>query len=246
MRGRDLAVRGRRLAVAAALCLAAGSLGAEEPADPSLAILYAQATFDAAVFQVSHQSADLQAITEFPATVVTWTRHVPTEEQIRRFAYPRHAFRPGEDALTDQVWVTRVPQVQELCRRFDPAKLRLALQQLLGMPPAPPEHAPDIFVTMRVLDRDGLFRPCTDPCPGTRGPCSETFPEGVPAEHVEWMARQALSSWQVPGGYPWTRLGYTYNWNPGASLFGASEFVVKKGARVEVTAITPTAEYCAP
>jgi hypothetical protein len=48
------------------------------------------------------------------------------------------------------------------------------------------------------------------------------------------------------GGYPWTRLGYTYNWNPEASIEGTSEFVIPEGTSVEVCGVVPATEFCAP
>jgi hypothetical protein len=62
---------------------------------------------------------------------------------------------------------------------------------------------------------------------------------------VRWIADTMLSHWMIPQGYPWTRLGYTYNWRPGASRYGASEYVVRAGSRVRVLSVAPAAEYCA-
>jgi hypothetical protein len=70
--------------------------------------------------------------------------------------------------------------------------------------------------------------------------------------HVQWLANQMLSSYVIsessliPVGYPWTRLGYTYNWRPGADKYGASEYVIRKGATVKVTDIIPYQRYCNP
>ena len=46
------------------------------------------------------------------------------------------------------------------------------------------------------------------------------------------------------GGYPWTRLGYTYDWAPDASERGASEFVIPAETTVQVASFTTTDEYC--
>jgi hypothetical protein len=48
-------------------------------------------------------------------------------------------------------------------------------------------------------------------------------------------------------GYPFTRLGYTYDWAPGAEAhrhYGTSEFVVAPGTRVEVTEEATSDAYC--
>lgn len=44
--------------------------------------------------------------------------------------------------------------------------------------------------------------------------------------------------------YPWTRLGYTYDWgNPRADM-GLSEFVIKKGAEIAINSVYTTEDYC--
>ncbi len=48
----------------------------------------------------------------------------------------------------------------------------------------------------------------------------------------------------MPPGYPWTRLGYTYDWgNPGSEV-GLSEFVIQGGATVQVAQVYSTQAYC--
>jgi hypothetical protein len=48
-------------------------------------------------------------------------------------------------------------------------------------------------------------------------------------------------------GYPYTRLGYTYDWAGNAlpSHYGASEFVVAPGSVVKAVQIVATDDYCA-
>jgi hypothetical protein len=49
-------------------------------------------------------------------------------------------------------------------------------------------------------------------------------------------------------GYPYTRLGYTYDWavDARASHYGASEFVVAPGSTARAVRITATDDYCKP
>ena len=91
-----------------------------------------------------------------------------------------------------------------------------------------------------------IFRPCPDPDP-TKAECGNAFPENVDVNHKAWLAEQVLQRYQTaPQGYPWTRLGYTYDWNPASPRYGASEYVVRKGSKVTVTEKQPTAAYCRP
>lgn len=48
-----------------------------------------------------------------------------------------------------------------------------------------------------------------------------------------WFDDQRAKSYG-PKGYPWTRLGYTYDWGSTSGKYGLSEFIVLPGAEVEV------------
>ena len=71
-------------------------------------------------------------------------------------------------------------------------------------------------------------------------------PDGAAAEHVAWIENLQGSSYGEKG-YPWTRLGYTYDWAPDAkSEVGLSEFVARKGTTVVVESIASQVDYCDP
>ncbi|HEX8692885.1 MAG TPA: hypothetical protein VF746_10725 [Longimicrobium sp.] len=157
-------------------------------------------------------------------------------------------YRPDSTlTLARDVWVTVVPEVRDSCRTFR-EDVTLRLEQLLGLPPgAGYDRVAELSV--RVED---LFRPAADPAVGTTRPCPDSvsggcgtsFPPGVAPGHVRWIADATLNLWRIPQGYPWTRLGYTYNWHPGSPRYGASEYVVRTGSTVRVLSVAATAEYC--
>jgi hypothetical protein len=161
-------------------------------------------------------------------------------------------YRRGATTLPDEVWVTGAGEVQRRCRCAR-RRLGMFLRQVLGLHPnSRIRH----FVTFEV-SREDVFRPAVDPSTTTRWPCrnprarscGQVFPAATPPAHVIWMANQMAAAWEVAtplnrDGYPWTRLGYTYNWRPGADRYGASEYVVRPGATVTVTAVTPYRRYC--
>lgn len=167
----------------------------------------------------------------------------------------RDAYTKGETTLQRDIWVTQAPEVQERCRDFT-GDVALRLRQLLGLHPGDQFTS---FVTMTVKEGD-IFRPTANPDPMTTLPCScpvtancgEAFPDGVSEAHVRWLANQMLRSYVlsesplIPKGYPWTRLGYTYDWRPGSNKYGASEYIVRKNSKVTVTDITPYRLYCTP
>jgi len=52
--------------------------------------------------------------------------------------------------------------------------------------------------------------------------CGNSFPDATTAAHYQWIAnRVVLPSIPFPNGYPWTHLGYTYNWAPGGDRYVA-------------------------
>ena len=44
--------------------------------------------------------------------------------------------------------------------------------------------------------------------------------------------------------FPWTRLGYTYDWGESENHIGLSEFVVRKGADIEIDSVSTVNDYC--
>lgn len=171
----------------------------------------------------------LQFDSDGRAVVVTLTDK-KFEDKMHRFSADR--------------WVTLPSEVQGICRGFTD-NLEMRLRQLLGLPP---DDKFDKFVLMSVR-REDIFRPTYDPNPTTDCPCADSapadyckrFPDGVRPEHKDWIAEQVKSK-----KYPWTGLGYTYNWTPGADRYGVSEYVVRRGATVTVTERVEYREFCRP
>lgn len=157
------------------------------------------------------------------------------------------AWNLGPTQLRGPVWISLVPEVKDRCKTFPPDVLAMRLRQILGLQPA---QTVTHFVTMKARAAD-LFRPTPDPRTDTIYPCLDpvaktdcnVFPPDVDPMHKQWMAETFLTL-QIPNGWPWTHLGYTYNWAPGADPYGASEYLVKGGSNVVVTEATPIAEYC--
>jgi hypothetical protein len=155
---------------------------------------------------------------------------------------PDDVFRTNKD-----VWVTVVPQLQTVCRKIRPecsgSALDIRLKQLLGLPFYDRKTQ---FVEFWVSPSD-LFRPCRDPAI-TDTVCTLKSPmnvEGDRRNHRRWFNKQKKDSYRLLGllGYPWTQLGYTYDWGNPRSEIGLSEFVIEKGATVEVAKVRTTDSY---
>ena len=96
-----------------------------------------------------------------------------------------------------------------------------------------------------------IFRPCMDSA-ADQADCSVGPPAKAPPAHQQWLYRQYYSSYgeSLIGEFPWTALGYTFDWAPGkSSRFeqnGESEFVIHEDAPMAIQEVVPTAQYCAP
>ena len=64
--------------------------------------------------------------------------------------------------------------------------------------------------------------------------------------HRDWYNLQlSIDDYDNPAkGYPWTRLGYTYDWGNPASEVGLSEFVITAGATIKIENVYETTAYC--
>ena len=151
-----------------------------------------------------------------------------------------------------ETWVTVEPHLQEFCRAFvrdhktGGEKLTARLEQRLGLSPS---SSKEYFVRMR-LDQPGpevIFRPCSDPA-ADQPNCSAGSPANAPSEYQQWFRQQYYSSYgqSLISEFPWTALGYTFDWASLPHHVGESEFVIRRNAKIEILEVVPTAQYCAP
>lgn len=176
-----------------------------------------------------------------PVRMVTWTD------------WHGYDGKAGETmTLGRDVWVTLVPELRNTCRRWarrgrsggrHDKGLARRLEQLVGLPP---DDGRDRFVEMWV-DLEDLFRPCPDPEISDRQ-CELDFPVSAYSElspHYATWFNNLVETMYGEGGYPWTRLGYTYDWgrSPRGNV-GLSELIVRQGADVEISAVYEDLKYC--
>jgi len=161
------------------------------------------------------------------------------------------------DTVTQHNWVAPTAQVRPLCNgQSDPV---LFLEELLGLPPQRTADAGKRWhVYTFEVAQDALFRPC----PGGVDKSIPTEPRCVAGSELDpnldpdttrfllkqfWFShRTAISSggaWDF--GYPWTGMGWTYDWDPKSKThMGVSEFVVQKGAVTSHVRDATPAEFC--
>ncbi len=68
----------------------------------------------------------------------------------------------------------------------------------------------------------------------------------VSSDYITWFNDNIIYSYypqKDKNKYPWTRLGYTYDWGNPVNEVGLSEFIIKKDARVIVKSIQSTEDY---
>lgn len=155
--------------------------------------------------------------------------------------YPRKADSLWGTGPWDS-WVTISPELREKMRGIDSSRIDMRLKQLLGLPPG---ASYGYFVEMWVQPQD-LFRPCPDK-EITDNSCGICFPPSADTAHIRWINEQRISRFFVcdtAARYPWTQLGYTYDWSPeNPTHVGCSEYVIRKNAKVYINRIYTTNEY---
>ncbi len=166
--------------------------------------------------------------------VVTWKQNISYYKPYLDSAY----YNTGKY----QIWVTTAPELLKRMKKENPANADLRLKQLLGLPP---NATYSYFVEFWVKPED-LFRPCPDK-EITDSQCDLCFPENTNPAHVSWINSNRISRYyacEVYEKYPWTQLGYTYDWNPdNKSHIGLSEFVIDINKNIIVKAIYTTNDY---
>jgi hypothetical protein len=172
-----------------------------------------------------------------PVLMVTWTSWTGYDSLVGKSIRVDDLAKSVETSR--DTWVTAAPQLREFCRRqcLDSLDMTLRVEQLMGLPP---HNGKTRFVAFWVNPED-LFRPSPDPEISDREaeldfPASPWFVTVSP-EHVDWFNSLRETSYGTDG-YPWTRLGYTYDWGNPFCEIGLSEFVIRSGATIDVQSVT--------
>ncbi len=163
---------------------------------------------------------------------------------------------PGQKDSTGiyPLWVTVAPQVKLKCEEYfetlpDPV---MRLNQLLGLQPTSEE----VFFLEAWVKPGDLWRPCPDN-ETDDSECGLNLPDDVTPEYRQWFNNTRATQYVdcsdtmfvysgINEGYPWTQLGYTYDWNPSNETnIGLSEFVLPANKYFYVRGKYLTDEYCA-
>jgi hypothetical protein len=221
---------------------------------PNLLEQYNQSVFDAKVADLDEVFDNLLDISESnnfliwqnntspkgKLLVATWTNWTGYDNKVGQTI-----------TTTRQTWVTAAPELQIFCKEklkevTEQSDRTLRLEQLLGLPP---NNGKTRFVEFWVNPQD-LFRPSADAEISDRTAFGEftqlpkAVAEQAKPEYVKWFEDLRSKSYNATGGYPWTRMGYTYDWGNAQSEIGLSEFVINSGVAIKVKSVQTNDKYC--
>lgn len=153
------------------------------------------------------------------------------------------------------VWATLAPELKNFMFRYNGTNAAMRAKQVLGLPP---ESSNNTVVEFWV-DKDLLIRPSPDPeITDHESEIDFSYAASrylaVSQDYIDWFQHEAANKYDFNGWpYPWTRMGYTYDWaKTGGSVVGLSEVVIPaewlyltEGIRCEldVTAVIGVENY---
>lgn len=202
---------------------------------------YELAVQDAMVAEENEICSDLIAITpgnsyinwsgtedDQRVLVVTWTK------------YP-DSF-PKDSTICNtwgEIWVTVVPEMEDwFLQNYSPGKDYVhRSEELLGLPR---NKGYTHFIEMWVHPAD-LWRPSPDN-EITDNTAQIPIPADMDSSYQNWYRDNIIYSY-FPLRYPWTRLGYTYDWGNPETEIGLSEFVLKNNSQILVHNVYDNESY---
>ena len=172
--------------------------------------------------------------------------------------------------LTQDTWFTAYPDLQNSCKNYENPNKSYRMIQQLGLSPKDtiadvneffvnlndifrPCPDPDItdmecLVNVLVLNKNSTSPQVPWFCPQKNEKIEQVGQKWakVSESHFEWMCDNWIKSFEnkdIYDNYPWTGLGYTFDWGTEHGI-GLSEFVVPKGTSVLVHKKTSVNDYC--
>lgn len=118
--------------------------------------------------------------------------------------------------------------------------------QLLGLPPV--NSRTNTHIATMWVPATRLYRPAGNP-DITTNTTGAALLNTVPADFSTWFNNYIIYAYyhtlqsDTDFHYPWTRLGYTYDWAPGADEVGLSEYVLPASSGCWVEKVTTAAGF---
>jgi hypothetical protein len=209
-----------------------------------------QARYLASVKYASQERTDCEVSKDL--TVVTsanrrlrW-RTIAGRQQVLCLTWTNlHPARNETIKTEADLWITAIPDLESFCKmqRWEGVDRTLRVEQLLGLPP---HFGYRYFVELWAFPED-MLRPSPDPeiTDAEAEPRFRTVNRAtcISEWYLKWFNDMQQLCYHTLPGFPWTRLGYTYDWGKDDNHVGLSEFVVIKSATIQINATFPTEEY---
>lgn len=145
------------------------------------------------------------------------------------------------------IWCTLAPQLQFFWKTFKSSHPNYKgsalkrIQQYMGFPL---DFITPYCIELWVKPSD-LFRPCDNPAIDYSICDPHDHPDDK-SSHASFLRNAELLYYPTGEGqplFPWTRVGYTYDWYDLDNHVGASEFVIHSQSNVQVKSITNLEQY---
>ncbi|WP_143305499.1 hypothetical protein [Chitinophaga vietnamensis] len=213
--------------------------------------LYAAAIKDAMVADSSEITNTLWPISDAD-TQLKW-KTINGQKYVLMATFMRFpSSYPSGDSITTtwgEAWLFIPAQMkQKLAKAFQPGSdTIMRVCQLLGLPPVNPKtntHIAEMWV-----NASRLYRPAGNPdiTTTTTGP---VLLSTVSQSYATWFNNYIIYAYYHTlqnandYHYPWTRLGYTYDWAPGSQQhIGLSEYVMQASSGCWVEKVSRAADY---
>jgi hypothetical protein len=210
--------------------------------------LYASAIKDAMVADSSEIVDTLQPIVS-TNNILQW-KTINGQDYVLMATFMRFpSSYPEGDSITNtwgESWLFIPEQMKRRVSFNASSDTTMRICQLLGLPPVNSRsntHIAEVWVKA-----SRLYRPAGNP-DITTTTTGAALLNTVPADFSTWFNNYIIYAYYhtlqsaTDFHYPWTRLGYTYDWDPNAKKVGLSEYVLQSTSGCWVEKVRTVSDY---
>lgn len=158
--------------------------------------------------------------------LLSWHRH------------PERYIQDGEISLAGSIWTFTDKEIAAWYaeNKSGVTDWDLRLEQLIGLPPESGyTHVSGFWVNPNKVIRPAYVTDITEQM-------QNTFQSDIDPDFKAWFEENITYSYEE-SAYPWTRLGYTYDWADNGTEYGLTEFLIEENAAVEIAFTITTEEF---
>jgi len=227
-----------------------------------MAAMYSNAMVNASNVVAGKIRCDLTPITTDNTNLIWRTNPTNGVREVLVASYmsayaATHFYHVGQNSTLTNVgaeaWVTLVPELKNFCRNYAGTNIYLRLKQLMGLPATGIYGLHDTIVEFMWIRNT-----CCGPRATRKSPTRKPKYRSAPTPSMPpWSApitppgskaqlKAVITVWTngVWNAWPWTQLGYTYDWSKtGNNVMGVSEYVVPGKMLYNQFGVTSLAVY---